>query len=541
MYLLREVLSSPHACTLPMTWESEVDRYVKRLRGDLRTEGYIRNATNYLNALGNDLKPEHFLDLEGDQLTEWFLKVRDHGISGRGPIADASLNSIKAVVKACLRMLNDKVTPKSFRDITVGKNRSRVRAKADLPTDEEVSELAKALSVKNRAVCLAIRYSGGRPSEVLSLKKGDAVPVGSGFDLTFRETKTGDPRTVPLEGREANSALEAWFAQAPEGEYLFPSYKGGPLGYQSIGKAMKRAAKRLGVKVILPYTLRHARVTDLKNAPSGLRNRLMGWKSDAMARNYEHLDTGDLRAFVEEREGEPVTDQEELQRLADQFFALAGKLGLVLEPRVEVVVATKKDKKGRVTAWKYEENSRQAEEPLTPPYSSLARSSLAVCGREETKMNGRVRLSKMSLGVIGAVVLAVLVVSAAVIMSAQVEREQSVFTALDLTVTPEVFPDLVAGEGITTTQAVDILVMNPLDNPIVSGIIVTITLVAVDGCASGTVLENTFSASDLCLEPLTSSAFSLNPGESRPMSLLFEYSLTFRGSAAYTFYAEGTN
>lgn len=145
----------------------------------------------------------------------------------------------------------------------------------------------------------------------------------------------------------------------------------------------------------------------------------------------------------------------------------------------------------------------------------------------------------MSLGVIGAVVMAAVVVSAAIIFSALVEREQSVFTALELTVTPENFPDLVVGPNITTTQAVDISVMNPLDNPIVSGIIVTVTLVAVEGCAVGTVIENTYSAADLCLAPLTSSAFSLNPGESRPIPMLFEYSVTFRGSASYTFYAEG--
>ncbi len=301
-----------HAYHRSMTWESEVDRYVKRLRLDARTEGYIRNATNYLTTLGRDLGPASFLDLTGEQLVDWFLKVRDQGISGRGPVADATLSSVKGVVKACLRMLNDGETPKSFRDITVRGNRSRVRAKEDLPTDAEVSQLAKALSVKYRAVCLMIRYSGGRPSEVLSLKKGDAARIGSGFNLTFRETKTGDPRTVPLEGREANSALEDWIAQAPEGTFLFPSYKGGPLSYQSISKAMRRAAKRLRVKNIMPYTLRHARATELMNAPSGTRNRLMGWKSDAMARNYVHLDTGDLREFVEDREGEKQDDGREL-------------------------------------------------------------------------------------------------------------------------------------------------------------------------------------------------------------------------------------
>lgn len=312
-----------------MTWESEVDRYVRHLRLKPASPGYIRNAKGYLTALGRSLGPESFLDLTEEQMIDWLLDVRDHGISGRGPLADASMNSIKGVIKACFRLLNDGKTPKSLRSITVGKNRSRVRAKEDLPTDKEVTKLAKALSVKNRAACLMIRYTGARPSEVLSLKREDISPE---FELTFRETKTGEPRTVPLVNTEAVSALKDWLAQAPETEFLFPSHQGGPVGYQSLGKAMKRAAKRIRVKVILPYTLRHARATELMSAPSGLRNRLMGWKSDSMARNYEKLDTGDLRVFLEEREGADQTPVEELQGIADTLAAfLDANPGLGLE------------------------------------------------------------------------------------------------------------------------------------------------------------------------------------------------------------------
>ncbi len=152
-------------------------------------------------------------------------------------------------------------------------------------------------------------------------------------------------------------------------------------------------------------------------------------------------------------------------------------------------------------------------------------------------MKGRVRLSKMSLGVLAAVIMAAVVVSAAVIFSAQVEREQSVFTALELTVTPDVFPDLVTGVNSTTTQAVEVNVTNPAGNPTVNGIRLTVTLVAVQGCSTGSVNEN---GTNLCLGPLTTTPFILNAGETRLIDLLFEYSPTFAGVAAYTFQAEGT-
>lgn len=306
--LCGDVLNSPHAYDRSMKWESERDKYVQWLRMHGKSKVYIRNATNYLNHLGDDLKPESFLKIKEDDLFEWLIKVRENGLTGRGPLSDASMNSIKGTIRACFRRLNDGETPPSLRNIVVEKNRSRV-ARGDLPTSEEVLVLANALSTKMKAAFLTIRYTGARPSEVLKLK---AEEISPDFFLTFKDTKTKDHRTVPLRNPKGIAALEEWIAQVAETGYIFPSreHPGESLNHQALWSAMSRAAKRIGVKPITPYNLRHLRGTELKGNP--YRNDLMGWKSDATARNYDHVDMKDAAAYLEDWEGEEKDDGREV-------------------------------------------------------------------------------------------------------------------------------------------------------------------------------------------------------------------------------------
>ncbi len=328
-----KVLSTPHAYTRSMSWESEVNRYANVLKiggrkGNPATPGYISNFRSYAGALGKALKPDSFLAITGEELTAWIIRVRDHGIKGRRtqPLADASLNSIKGVLKAFFRFLSPdgKTNPLSFRDLTIGGNRSRVN-RADLPSDEDVSRLANALSPRYKAIFLTIRYSGARPSEVLKLTRKHVSPE---WQLTFKDTKTKTHRTAPLVKSIARRALKVWMDQAPEDGYLFPSpdprREGQPLGYQSLWIAQKRAAKKLGMEPINPYNLRHARGTELMDEgmnPAYIMET-MGWKADATMRNYSHTDPEKIRQRFEEMEGEKDDGRE----LVDWMLAIQARI-----------------------------------------------------------------------------------------------------------------------------------------------------------------------------------------------------------------------
>lgn len=341
-----KVLSTSHAYSRAMTWESEVDRYVNWLEisgrsGHPASAGYITNLRSYAGALGRTLKPgQSFMDLTQDRFFNWLIGVRDHGISGKRtePLADASLNSIKGVLKAFFRHLNDDVTPAFFKGLVVGKNRSRA-ARSDLPTDDEVGRLANALSPRYKAIFLTIRYSGARPAEVLKMRRKDVSPE---WQLTFKDTKTKVHRDAALANPVARRALKAWMGQAPEApedSYLFPSSKSGePLGSRSLWIAQKRAAIKLGVDPINPYLLRHARGTQLmdEGVNDAIIMQQMGWKSDATARNYQHPDPEKSMALLEEMEGEEGITQEGFQGLLDQLFSGLKESGFGIELEHEV-------------------------------------------------------------------------------------------------------------------------------------------------------------------------------------------------------------
>ncbi len=155
---------------------------------------------------------------------------------------------------------------------------------------------------------------------------------------------------------------------------------------------------------------------------------------------------------------------------------------------------------------------------------------------------GRVN-RKVMLGTLAAVIMAAAVVSAAVILSAEVARDQNVFGALELTVSPDPFPDLIVGVSSTSQLDVVINVTNPAANPTVTGASVTISLVS-DGCLTGTASESTTLA-DLCVAPVTllldPTGDPLVPGASIELTVTILYSAGFVGVASWTFQAEGTS
>ncbi len=325
-----------------MSWESEVNRYADQLKLNGKTEGYISNMRSYTSALGKALNPESFLDLEQAPFFDWLIQVRDNGLKGdrTQPLADASLNSIKGVLKAFFRYLSDdgETTPSFFKGLKIVRNRSRTD-RAGLPSDEDVARLANALSPRYKAIFLTIRYSGARPSEVLKMKRGDVSPE---WQLTFKDTKTKDHRTAPLVKSIARRALKVWMDQAPEDGYLFPSpdprREGQPLGYQSLWIAQKRAAKKLGMEPINPYNLRHARGTELMDEgmnPAYIMET-MGWKADATMRNYSHTDPEKIRQRFEEMEGEKGTSIEAAQGVLDHLFTILNEAeyGIELQHRI---------------------------------------------------------------------------------------------------------------------------------------------------------------------------------------------------------------
>ncbi len=154
-------------------------------------------------------------------------------------------------------------------------------------------------------------------------------------------------------------------------------------------------------------------------------------------------------------------------------------------------------------------------------------------------MNAKHRLTKAQTSVLFglvAVVLASAVVVAAIILSANVEREQQVFKAIELVVSPAEFPSVTIGVLPTTVQPATATINNPVGNPAVN--VTLVVYLVSDGCIIGANVS--IETTNLCVGPWTSESRPLNPGAGTIYDVLITYANSFVGTATFTFQAEGT-
>ena len=122
------------------------------------------------------------------------------------------------------------------------------------------------LNRRQKLLIMLLGTTGSRIGEVLNLKWSDIGNAATYSYVLYRETKNGDPRTVPIDIDLCNEIL-----QLPRsGEYIFTSYRGKgskPLGYQEVNLDLKRRAKLVGIKKnIHTHVFRHSFVTTMLEA-----------------------------------------------------------------------------------------------------------------------------------------------------------------------------------------------------------------------------------------------------------------------------------
>jgi integrase len=174
-------------------------------------------------------------------------------------------------------------------------------------TVEEEASLASALEDRP-ALAALVRFllgSGARLSEATGLRWQD-VDLGESL-VTFRSTKNGETRTVPLSSdlRGFLVALrgEQGSAAAP---WVLPYYtvRTAPRRYRNPHGAFKAACRRGTLADLRIHDLRHTFASRLVARGVSLYqvSRLLGHKDVRMTQRYSHLSVEDLRAAV----GAPV-------------------------------------------------------------------------------------------------------------------------------------------------------------------------------------------------------------------------------------------
>jgi integrase len=178
----------------------------------------------------------------------------------------------------------------------------------DVLTIEEVGRIADhALNLRDKALIWVLYESGGRIGEVLTLRLGDVERTDYGaIRLYFPTGKTGR-RTVPLfEAAVPNLLL--WLRNHPRRDdknaplwvgVEQPSPDGGPIGYRTVFKVLRKAADRAGVsKPVNPHSFRHSRATAVAQNPqvsTSVLEKFFGWEPGSpMAKTYVHLSGKDV-------------------------------------------------------------------------------------------------------------------------------------------------------------------------------------------------------------------------------------------------------
>ncbi len=287
-----------------MTWKETLANYQQYQRDNDLKEHSIATADTYTRELGARFDKD-FTALTREDMTTWLRELKERGLS------KASVRGAFNHARTLLRWLNDGENPpalKGLRPPRVPRNSSRIKRKEDLLTREEAEAIAAEMGLQWQTAFWVLRYSGGRPQDVLNLKWSDVTEATTkdghlAYYLFFEETKNGESRTVPLTEDVAVTHLRRWKEiQNPPHELVFPSRRtGGPIQSGSMWDAVKKAAITSGVqdkKNVFPYMLRFGRATDLKDLPRPAADRIMGWTGQ-MWPHYTKLDTDDLTDALE--------------------------------------------------------------------------------------------------------------------------------------------------------------------------------------------------------------------------------------------------
>lgn len=179
-----------------------------------------------------------------------------------------------------------------------------------LSKDELKAFLEKVKKSSNPLLYPAVLVSlttGGRKTEVLSLQWKD-VDLKNG-SVTFRDTKNGETRTVPLVG----TALEEVKKLAEEGrftsEYVFasrrPKWKMGQAEshapWEDLYRPFRDAVQKAKIKNFRWHDMRHCAASYLLDTGASLAEvgKILGHKTPQMTYRYSHLVKGKDSQLVE--------------------------------------------------------------------------------------------------------------------------------------------------------------------------------------------------------------------------------------------------
>ena len=185
-------------------------------------------------------------------------------------------------------------------------------------TDEE--KLLRGCSGYLHELIVLALATGARQGELLALTAGE-IDFEQGV-LVIRDSKSGDPRLVPL----ATASLERLkpFKDKPANTPVI-SLRSKPVASGTASQAFRRLAARQKLNLTF-HDLRHVAATRMLSKGAGLLHiaTLLGHRTLAMSRRYSHVQMEDLRKVVETINTTPQTPSEKEKPAKDSKGTIPG-------------------------------------------------------------------------------------------------------------------------------------------------------------------------------------------------------------------------
>jgi integrase/recombinase XerD len=166
-----------------------------------------------------------------------------------------------------------------------------------LSKEEVKSMIESTTNLKHRTILSLVYSSGLRMSELLGLTVNDID--SSRMVICILQAKGFKDRTVPLSEKILELLRQYYKAYRPK-EYLIEGINGKQYSPESVGRIVKRAAKKVGItKRVTTHTLRHSYATHLLESGVDLRyiQVLLGHNSSRTTEIYTHVSNYSLSAI----------------------------------------------------------------------------------------------------------------------------------------------------------------------------------------------------------------------------------------------------
>jgi integrase len=294
---LRGVVAHPTAAAAarPRLWRELQSEVMKRCWKGTKGENTARiNSNSVVSFFGSELE---YAAIENSDVDAFVEHLRS---SGRTPAtANRHLSALSKMLSyAKQRGWMDK-------SLVISREEEKNNRLRWLTADEEELLLLETNSMPNKKTYADLWAflidTGARVGEALKLNWKDVD-----FDnrkVTFRDTKNGDDRTIPMTKRVF--------------EILFNSTKTDPpfnLAQPSVNYVWQQVKTRMGLlsdSEFVPHALRHTCASRLvqRNVPLFTVMKFLGHKSFQITQRYAHLSPSNLSEAVEALE--PTTNQNE--------------------------------------------------------------------------------------------------------------------------------------------------------------------------------------------------------------------------------------